>query len=73
MSAADNRSVAPFGAISIFSAVSRAEHALDTFRAWRRARATARALAELTDQQLADVGLRRAEIEGVALRLARGR
>jgi uncharacterized protein YjiS (DUF1127 family) len=65
-----NRSV-PLGAITTLRVVQLAERAIEAFRAWRTARATAESLAELSDSQLADIGLHRGEIAEVALKLAR--
>ncbi|MBA3324709.1 MAG: DUF1127 domain-containing protein [Rhodobacteraceae bacterium] len=64
-----NRSV-PLGATSTFRVVSLFERAADAFAAWRNARATAVALADLSDKQLADIGLSRGEIAEVAETLA---
>ncbi len=38
--------------------------------AWRRYRETARELAQLSDQELGDIGLHRGEIESVARKTA---
>lgn len=64
-----NRPV-PLGAASTFGVVSLFERAWDAFTAWRSARATAVALADLSDKQLADIGLSRGEIVDVAEQLA---
>lgn len=64
-----NRSV-PLGAGAAFRAVSLAERALESFRAWRTARATAAELSALSDSQLEDVGLTRGDIPTVARALA---
>ena len=40
---------------------------LETLSAWRRARGTYRALSELDDDMLHDIGLHRSEIAAVAL------
>ncbi len=64
-----NRSV-PLGAVAAFRVVSFAERALDVFRAWRSAKATAVELSALSDSQLEDIGLTRGDIPGVARTLA---
>jgi uncharacterized protein YjiS (DUF1127 family) len=65
-----NRSV-PLGAVTTLRVVQMAERAIESFRAWRTARATEEALAELSDSQLADIGIHRGEIADVAQQLAR--
>lgn len=60
----------PLGAVSTLRLVSFVERAIDGFAAWRSARATAEALNELSDKQLADIGLSRGEIVEVAETLA---
>jgi uncharacterized protein YjiS (DUF1127 family) len=63
----------PLGAVTTSRAVSLAQHVLDTFTAWRNARATEKSLLRLSDQQLGDIGLARGEIATVAEDLARAR
>lgn len=70
MSVTQSTRSVPLGAVSTFGVVSLFERAFDAFTAWRSARATAVALAELSDKQLADIGLRRGEIVDVAEKLA---
>jgi uncharacterized protein YjiS (DUF1127 family) len=65
-----NRSV-PFGAISIFRATSSVEHLIQAVTVWNRARTTRRALANLSDAQLADVGITRDQISLISGALAR--
>jgi uncharacterized protein YjiS (DUF1127 family) len=64
-----NRSV-PLGAITTHRAVALFERAIEGYLAWRRARQTATALSELSDKQLADIGLHRGDIVAVAEELA---
>lgn len=71
MSATDLNRSAPMGSIAAFRFVSTFERAADAFATWRRARATAGALSELSDKQLADIGLHRGDIAQVAGALAR--
>jgi uncharacterized protein YjiS (DUF1127 family) len=61
---------APLGSVATFGVVSFFERALDAFTAWRSARATAAELSRLSDKQLADIGLERAEIPDLARSLA---
>ncbi len=61
----------PLGSITTFRIVSLSQRAFDAFAAWRNARATAKALLVLSDQQLADIGLNRGEITELAEDLAR--
>jgi len=65
-----NRPV-PLGSVTTFRLVSIVERAVEGFAAWRSSRATASALSELSDKQLADIGLNRGEIAEVAEALAR--
>lgn len=65
-----NRTV-PLGAITTYRLVSLFERAIESFRAWQIARATETALGDLSDAQLADIGLHRSEIGIVASRIAR--
>jgi len=70
MTSTANRSVAPFGAISVFRLVNAVEGvALSLGRAWRAAQ-TRRALARLSAHELADIGLAGAELDAVARALA---
>jgi uncharacterized protein YjiS (DUF1127 family) len=68
----ENNRAVPLGAVATFRTVQIIERAIDAYRAWRVARATKAALHDLTDQQLADIGLHRGEIDAVAHDLARG-
>lgn len=54
-------------AVSGFSASSVAQY-FSVATAWLDARATRKALNKLTDRQLEDVGLQRADIDGIAQR-----
>jgi uncharacterized protein YjiS (DUF1127 family) len=65
-----NRSV-PLGSVTTLRVVSFFERAVDAVAIWRKARATASALSELSDKQLADIGLMRGDISDVADALAR--
>ena len=61
----------PLGTITTHRVVSAIESLLADVRAWRAARATASALRDLSDAQLADIGLHRGAIPNVAGTLAR--
>jgi uncharacterized protein YjiS (DUF1127 family) len=65
-----NRSV-PLGSVTTLRVVSFFERAVDAVASWRKSRATASALSELSDKQLADIGLMRGDISDVADALAR--
>lgn len=65
-----NRAV-PLGSVTAFSFVSLFERVVDGFVAWRRAGATQKALSQLSDKQLADIGLHRGDIGELAQNLAR--
>lgn len=71
MSVIETTRPAPLGSITTFRVVSFLERVVDAFVAWRSARATAVALSDLSDQQLADIGLVRGQIDDVADALAR--
>lgn len=70
MSVTESRNAAPMGAVTAFRVVTLFERAVDGFTAWRRARATAKLLADLSDKQLADIGVVRGQITDVADALA---
>lgn len=71
MSVIETTRPAPLGSVFTFRVVSLVERVYDAFVGWRSARSTANALSELSDQQLADIGLVRGQIEDVADALAR--
>jgi uncharacterized protein YjiS (DUF1127 family) len=60
----------PLGTLTVHRAVSAVEHMLARLAAWHSARLTAAALHELSDEQLADIGLNRGEIREIAGTLA---
>jgi len=70
MSLSPSNTAVPFGAITTFRAVAFVERVVEAYSAWRRARQTAITLGELTDKQLADIGLHRGDIVTVADELA---
>jgi uncharacterized protein YjiS (DUF1127 family) len=65
-----NRNV-PLGAVTTFRVISSVERLVESYTKWRSARATAAALSELSNAQLADIGVIRGEIDAVADRLVR--
>ena len=71
MFAPENTRAIPLGSITTFRIVSLVQRGVDTLHAWRNARATRRRCSDLSDQQLADIGLHRGEIAAVAEELAR--
>lgn len=72
MSVSESNHRVPLGSVAMFRVVSFFERIYQGFAFARRARATEAALSELSDAQLADIGLHRGEIPQVATRLARG-
>lgn len=54
---------APFGAVTTFRAVAMVETVANAISAWNTKRRTIRALQSLTDRELDDIGLCRADIE----------
>ncbi len=64
-----NRSV-PLGSITTLRIVNLLERIVNSAVAWRNARATRATLNNLSDLQLADIGLERAEIFDLSDRLA---
>ncbi|PQO24030.1 hypothetical protein C2I36_04550 [Rhodobacteraceae bacterium WD3A24] len=60
---------APFGAIATLQVVQIFYNAAETLGRWRDQRATRAALSKLSDRELEDIGLCRADIETVAARL----
>ena len=60
-----NRSV-PLGSVGIFAVVSNAEAVVRNLRARLARRATVAELRRLSDDQLADIGLTRADVAGFA-------
>ena len=65
MAAYETSRAAPFGAISIFRFVQSLSDLASGFAAWNNARMTRNALAKLSDRELDDIGLSRADIEMV--------
>ncbi len=65
-----NRNV-PLGAVTTFRLISSVERLVESFNKWRSARATAATLSQLSNAQLADIGVLRGEIDAVADRLVR--
>ncbi len=61
----------PLGSITMFRIVNLVQRGVDTLHAWHNARVTSTALQDLSDHQLADIGLHRGEIAAVAEELAR--
>ena len=71
MSAIDQNRAVPLGAVTLFRVTTLFEQITDVLRTWHHARSTARALDGLSDRSLDDIGVKRAEIPGVAQRLAK--
>ena len=63
MASYETSRAAPFGAISIFRAVQAVSETVSGFHAWNNARKTRSALNALSNRELDDSGLCRADIE----------
>ena len=63
MASYETSRAAPFGAISIFRAVQSVSETVGAFQAWNNARKTRSALNALSNRELDDIGLCRADIE----------
>ncbi|MEM6618204.1 MAG: DUF1127 domain-containing protein [Pseudomonadota bacterium] len=63
MALAPNTRPAPFGAITIFGAVTRMERAWSAFVTWNTVRKTRNQLVKLSNRDLADIGLHRGALE----------
>ncbi len=61
----------PLGTLTTHRAVGAVEQILNRLAIWRRARLTEAALKDLSDTQLADIGVRRGEIAEFADSVAR--
>lgn len=66
-----NRQV-PLGSVATLRLVNLLEHGYDAFTSWNARRVTEAQLSKLSDAQLSDIGLRRANIATVADQLSRG-
>lgn len=65
MAAYETSRTAPFGAISIFRAVQGISSIFGMIADWNDARITRKALSQLTDRELDDIGLCRGDIEAI--------
>jgi uncharacterized protein YjiS (DUF1127 family) len=63
MAATETTRPAPFGAITTYRAINAVSILLSGFAAWNDARVTRKALGKLTDRELDDIGLCRADID----------
>ncbi|MBS9717581.1 DUF1127 domain-containing protein [Pseudohalocynthiibacter aestuariivivens] len=63
----------PFGAITTFRLVHAIENAAEAFASWKAARQTRGALANLSDSQLEDIGLVRADADMIYNKIRSGR
>ncbi len=67
MAAFETTRTAPFGAITTLKIVQAFETALHRISTWNDARVTRNALSKLTDRELDDIGLCRADLERLDL------
>lgn len=56
----------PFGAIATYGAVQAVANLRDRITTWYAVRSTRKALNALSDRELADIGLTRADVDSVA-------
>ena len=63
MAAYETSRTAPFGAITTYRAINALSNVALMFAAWNDARVTRKALNKLSDRELDDIGLCRAEID----------
>jgi len=59
---------APFGAIATYAAIGFVSSVVEGFVEWKVQRKTLRELSALTDHQLADIGMTRADINNGSIR-----
>lgn len=71
MAAFDTTRPAPFGATTTYGFVQFFASARARLKSWNDVRRTRNALCVLSDRELADIGLTRADVERVALGLPR--
>lgn len=65
MASYETSRAAPFGAISIFRAVQSVSETHANFTAWNNGRKTRKALNALSNRELDDIGLCRADIDQI--------
>lgn len=65
MAAVETTRPAPYGAITTYRAINAVSRAFRAISAWNDARATRSALGNLSDRQLDDIGLCRADIDTI--------
>ena len=65
MALATNTRTAPFGAITTFNLVNRFENAVKFVSDWNTKRKTTQILSQLSDRELADIGLIRGDLDNM--------
>ena len=68
MALATNTRPAPFGAITAFNLVSRFETAIKSVSNWNAKRKTVNILSQLSERELADIGLSRGDLDRLPTR-----
>lgn len=63
MAAVETTRPAPYGAITTYRIINTLSNVILAFRAWNDARVTRKALNNLSDRELDDIGLCRGDIE----------
>jgi len=69
MALAPNTRPAPFGAIATFNFINMFEGVVKTVSDWNAKRQTQNILASLSDRELADIGLSRADVDNLPSQL----
>ncbi|MDR6263943.1 MULTISPECIES: DUF1127 domain-containing protein [Rhodobacterales] len=68
MALASNTRLAPFGAIATYTVVTRVEAVFSALVEWNTKRKTTKILSQLSDRELADIGLIRGDLDNIPTR-----
>ncbi len=67
MAMTHNTQTIPFGAVALHRAIRALDSLVESVQRWHRRRVTRKALMQLSDRELADIGLSRAEIDTIEI------